>query len=426
MDTLENLSPSDLHNAALIEASRRNLLDFVTYTFPQYQVNWHHAYTCLRLQAWARGETKRLMIEEPPRHGKSELVSRRLPAWIFGIDPSAQIIASSYSADLTRSMNRSVQRIIDSDEYARVFPSTSLYGKNVRSTTEHSWLRNTDEFEVVGGTGYYKSAGVGGGITGRGFTHGIIDDPFKSRKEADSATIRNAVWDWYTSDFYTRQESGACILLTMTRWHEDDLAGRLRNAMHEGGDEWEIITLPAICERPNDVDTRSAGEPLWPEKYDLEDLAKIRAAVGTRDWMSLYQQKPSPQGSGMFNREWFEVVDSPPTNIVKTVRYWDMAATKPKAGRDPDYTVGVLMGKMTDDRYILLDIRRIRDNPGQVEALVRQTAIEDGVKTHVHIEQEPGSSGVMVIDHYIRRVLAGFVCKGNRVTGDKSSRAHPF
>jgi hypothetical protein len=148
------------------------------------------------------------MIFAQPRSGKSELVSRRLPAYILGRDPDATIIAASYGADLARRMNRDVQRIIDTPEYQRLFPDTQLWGKNVRSVADGSYLRNSDLFEVVGHRGFYMSVGVGGALTGMGSKYMVLDDPVKNRKEANSATYRQSVWEWYTSTFYTRLAPG--------------------------------------------------------------------------------------------------------------------------------------------------------------------------------------------------------------------------
>jgi hypothetical protein len=277
---------------------------------PGYQVNWHHAIVAEHLDRWVRGDIRRLMLFMPPRNGKSELVSRRLPAYILGRDPEAQIIACSYGADLASALNRNVQRIIDNPAYARVFPDTRLNSSNVRAAAQESYLRNSDTFEVVGHQGTYVSAGVGGAITGKGFQYGIVDDPIKNRDEADSPTYRAKVYDWYTSTFYTRQEGDdARILLTVTRWHEDDLAGRLLALADAdpAADRWEVLSFPAIAEGPNPHDPREPGDPLWPAKYPLTRLASMRATMGARDWTALYQQRPAPSEGAMFRREWFKV-----------------------------------------------------------------------------------------------------------------------
>ncbi|MBZ0293356.1 MAG: terminase family protein, partial [Anaerolineae bacterium] len=163
-----------------IELGRRTLLDFIRYTKPDYQVNWHHRLICNYLDRFIARDIENLMLFMPPRHGKSEIVSRRLPAYILGKMPDSEIIANSYSADLASRMNRDVQRIIDSLEYRELFPETQLFGRNVRTIADGSYLRNSDIFEVVGKRGVYRSAGVGGGIVGMGFHYGIIDDPIKN------------------------------------------------------------------------------------------------------------------------------------------------------------------------------------------------------------------------------------------------------
>jgi predicted phage terminase large subunit-like protein len=292
--------------------AREHLLDFTTYTKPDYQASWHHRALCEVLDRFVAGDITRLMVSMPPRHGKSELVSRRLPAYLLGRDPDANVIACSYSADLASSMNRDVQRIIDSPAYHRLFPSTTLYGSNIRTTAQGAYLRNSDIFEVVGHTGVYRSAGVGGGITGMGADFGIIDDPVKNQEEAASPTYRSKVWEWYTTTLYTRlEEADSRILLTMTRWHEDDLAGRLiKAAEKEDGEKWEIICLPALAEGPRDPrDPRREGEPLWPEKFPASRLAAMKITLGTYPWSALYQQAPAPAGGGLFKREWFRYLD---------------------------------------------------------------------------------------------------------------------
>ena len=287
-----------------------SLQNFTTFTKPDYKVNWHHELIFNKLDQFVSGDIKRLIISMPPRNGKSEAVSRRLPAYIFGRLPDTNIIACSYSADLAQRMNRDVQRIIDSPEYNTLFPDVYLNSSNVKTTAQGSFLRNSDIFEIVGSSGVYRSAGVGGGITGMGFKYGIIDDPFKNREEAESTTIRNKVYEWYTDTFYTRQEEDASILITMTRWHEDDLVGRLLNLAKNDpeADQWELITLPALSEeiRP-EYDLRTGpDQALWPGKYPEAVLRKIKATVPVYTWLSLYQQRPSSAAGNLFKRENFQ------------------------------------------------------------------------------------------------------------------------
>lgn len=405
--------------------ARRELLAFTQYTMPDFELNWHHELMCEYLDKFARMEIPRLIISMPPRHTKSELVSRRLPAFLLGRNPNATIIAASYGAELARNMNRDVQRIIDDAPYQRLFPSTTLSGANVRTLAQGTWLRNSDMFEVVGHDGYYRSAGVGGPITGMGMLYGIIDDPLKNREEANSPTIREKVWNWYTSTFRTRRAPGAAILITLTRWHEDDLVGRLLALAADDptADQWEVLTLPAIAEEPlAPYDPRAPGEALWPGRYDLDDLNRTRASLGSYDWNSLYQQRPAPLDGGMFKRPWFAIVDAAPAKASR-VRYWDKAGTT-DAGA---YTCGTLMARTDNGLFVIEDVVRGQWSALEREQVILQTARLDAARGVVAIwhEQEPGSGGKESAEATTRN-LAGYTVRAERVTGDKVTRAMPF
>jgi predicted phage terminase large subunit-like protein len=323
------------------QAGRASLLGFTLATYPTYQVNWHHELIAAALDDFATKRDQRLMVFSFPRSGKSELVSRRLPAYLLGREPDATIIATSYSASLASAMNRDVQRIIDSDEYRRLFPATRLWGKNVRSDAQGSWLRNSDLFEIVGHRGYYLSTGVGGGITGRGGKYLLIDDPVKNRKEANSPTYRNAVWEWYTSTLYTRLAPNGNILLIVTRWHEDDLAGRLLAVAKADpqADQWTVITLPAVAEEPVAAyDPRKPGDVLWPVRWDAGEMQRKRAVVGERDWASLYQQRPAPDEGEIFKRHHW--------------RYW-----QPRGANLPPVTVNMADGSVREVEPVELPLR---------------------------------------------------------------------
>lgn len=324
--------------------SRVGLLDFVKYTRDFYRASWHHREWAEKLTAFSRGEIKRLMVFAPPRHGKSELVSRCLPAFIFGTNPDARIITASYAADLARQMGRAVQRIMDQPEYRALFPDTKLEGANIRTVADGRYLRNSDEFEIVGRRGFYKCAGVGGGITGRGFDFGIIDDPVKDASEAWSETVRAAVWEWYTQVFLTRQEGNASILLTMTRWHEDDLAGRI---LAQGAGDWEIVRYPAL----------SDGYPdgaLWPSSYPVSWLTKQREAIGSRSFEALYQQTPMIGGGGIWKTTWFQRWRALPGDLTDWTQSWDFAA---KDTKDGSYNVGQVWASRGADKYLVDQVR---------------------------------------------------------------------
>jgi predicted phage terminase large subunit-like protein len=262
--------------------ARQSLLAFTEYTNPAYQRAQHHEQIAAKLEAVERGDIDRLMIFMPPRHGKSELASKRFPAWCLGRNPKRQIIAASYNSDLANDFGRNVRNIVAEPEFGQVFPSVSLAPDSQaanRMNTNHG--------------GAYVAAGVGTAVTGRGAHIALIDDPFKDREEADSERRRETVWDWYRSTLYTRLMPGGSIVLIQTRWHEDDLAGRI---LEQEADQWEVLELPAI---------NTAGEALWPEWYDVEALNRIKNTIGPREWSALYQQQPQPDEGTFFKREWF-------------------------------------------------------------------------------------------------------------------------
>ncbi|MDZ5782100.1 phage terminase large subunit [Marinococcus luteus] len=375
------LSSVDLPTAKEIqqEKSRRRLTDFTTYTMPDYKINWHHENLCHALDKMARRELKRLMVFMPPRHGKSELVSRRFPAYVLGRDPNANVIGASYSADLASSMNRDVQRIIDTPGYRELFPETTLNGTNVKTASQGSYLRNSEGFEIVGHKGNYKSAGVNGPITGFGADFAIIDDPVKNRQDAESKAFRDRLDDWFSSTLYTRLEEEACILITLTRWHEDDLAGRLlaRAANNPDAEQWEVIRYPAVfdekIEDKDPTDPRENGQALWPGKYDEKRLKTTKATVGSYDWSALYQQVPTPSEGGILKRHYFMYYKHPP-NVKKfdqIIQSWDMTF-KDKKGSD--FVVGQVWGRIGADKYLLDQVRDRLDFSATVQAVRNLTA----------------------------------------------------
>lgn len=306
--------------------ARRSLLSFTEYTNAQYRAASHHELICGKLEAVERGDIDRLMIFMPPRHGKSELASRRFPAWFIGKNPEKQIITASYGADLATDFGRDVRNIVASGEYSRLFP-TRL---SEDSRAAYRW--NTDR------GGSYVAVGVGGGITGRGADIALIDDPFKDRAEADSETIRERVKAWYQSTLYTRLMPGGAVILIQTRWHEDDLAGWLLEQAERGGDQWDVLELPA----------EQGGEALWPEWYPIEALHRIKAAIGPREYSALYQQKPQPDEGTYFKREWFKWYREVPAHTARFMA-GDFAVTEDGG----DFTeIGVVAIDPNDDMYV--------------------------------------------------------------------------
>jgi len=274
--------------------ARAGLLGFTEYTNSAYAAAPHHTLISEKLEAVERGEIKRLMICMPPRHGKSELASRRFPAWFLGRNSGKQIIAASYNADLANDFGREVRNIVDSNEFRALFDA---------SLSEDS--RAANRWHTNGG-GMYVAAGVGTAVTGRGADVLLIDDPFKDREEADSELRRQRVWDWYTSTAYTRLMPGGAIVVINTRWHDDDLSGKLLAQQDDGGDQWEVLSLPAI---------NKDYEALWPEWYPIDRLEQIKAVLPARDWNALYQQNPIPDDGDYFKTDWFGEYDELPPNL---------------------------------------------------------------------------------------------------------------
>lgn len=233
----------------------------------------------------------RLLVAMPPRHGKSEMASRYTPAWYLGRFPSRRVILASYEADYAASWGRKARDLLE--EHGR-----GLFGVGVRQDSHAA-----NRWDIAGHPGGMTTAGVGGAITGRGADLLIIDDPVKSVEEAESDTYRDRAWDWWRGVALTRLEPGGAVILVMTRWHEDDLAGRI---LQEDGANWRVLCLPALADDTDDDPLgREPGEPLWPERYDAEALARRRQEMGSRLYEAEYQQAPTPASGSIFRREWF-------------------------------------------------------------------------------------------------------------------------
>ena len=286
---------NEIKRQAKIELARRSFIDFISYTMPTYIRTWFNELLADNLQKFANGEIKNLMVFMPPQHGKSQLVSRHLPAYLLGIDPTKKIAGCSYSSSLSASFNRDIKRIIAEEPYMSVFPDTQINAKNAATDAKGAWLNNSEIFEIIEHKGFYKNVGVGGSLTGTAVDVGIIDDPVKDAKEADSPTIRQRVWDWYDTVFCTRLHNHSQQLLTMTRWHRDDLAGRILKS--DNAKDWEILKLPAIKEAVTHhfLDKRKEGEALWEARHSAEKILSRTE----RTFKALYQQDPMPPKGGL-------------------------------------------------------------------------------------------------------------------------------
>lgn len=378
-------------------------MDFIQFMNPNYEANWHHHLVATALERVLRKQCRRLMIFEPPQNGKSEQVSRNFPAFAFGRNPDLRIIACSYNASLAQDMSRDVQKIMTQPVYTALFPKTRL------ATSSDIEKRTQGQFDIVGRAGRYFAEGVDGSITGKSADIGIIDDPIKNRAEAESKTYRDKIWDWYKTAFTTRQfgDQGA-IIICLTRWHQDDLAGRLIKLAEENedADQWEVLDIPAICDRQRIWDPREIGEVLWPEKYPLAELRRRKAALGEYDWSALYQQEPSPPGGGLIKEVWFagKIVAKAPA-LARRCRAWDTAATE-RAG---DYSVGARVSEHQGKFYIE-DIHRDQYGPGDLDKAIRLCAEVDGKNTWIR-EEYTGAAGKIAIDlrqRDLKRTMPGY------------------
>lgn len=406
---MANLQQQSLPNqAAIAELARRELarrragtpyIDFLptvappTWTFdvPHIRLIGEH------LDAVTRGEIDRLAIFMPPRHAKTETVTIRYPVHRLERDPSTRALVTGYNQQVARKFSRKTRNII----YDRI---------------ELSDKTSSDEWETKAGGGLV-ARGVGTPPTGYGFDLILIDDPIKKREEAESPVYREKLWDWYTDDLYTRLEPGGAIILTLTRWHHDDLAAR---AIASEANRWTILRLPALAEE-NDPVGRKPGQALWPDRYDVASLARIRQVQNKRDgaysFESLFQQNPTPREGAFFKVNQLQIVDAVPVGLT-TCRAWDLAASAGKG----DYTAAVKIGVDKQGIWYILDMQRGQWSPDERDNVMKQIAALDGYNVRIRMAQDPGQAGV---DQAIRltRMLAGYSIRSERVSGDKAIRA---
>lgn len=382
--------------------------------------NWDWDYLLLiqyYLDKVTKGDIKRLMVFAPPRHGKSMMTTVRWPAWRLAKNPEMRIVIAAYNQHFVNNFSRAIRRI--AEPYVTFSPE----------------MKQVEHWETES-TGYIKAVGVGAGVTGMGADLIIIDDPIKSREEANSQAYRDRLWNWYKDDLWTRQEPNCAIVLIQTRWHEDDLAGRLLFESESEGEEWTILSLPALSEGEGDLLNRPEGKALCPPRYNEEYLENAKRTMGD-SFYALYQQRPRPKEGSFFKREWFEgkrkdeggferqiALTRLPSKFKSIVRYWDKAITEGGG----DYTVGVLMAVDFDGIYYVIDIER-----GKWSLLTRNDKMKLCAQRDrdrfgrvvIHMEQEPGSGGKESAMHSIA-LLAGFNVHASPVSGDKEERASGF
>ena len=367
---------------------------------PTWKWDWPHQNLIYRhLARVTSGEVKRLMIFMPPRHSKSETVTVRYTAWRMIREPGMNVILGSYNQRLANRFSRKIRRL--ADEY-----------------TELSKDRKAvDEWEMKAG-GTLCAVGVGSGVTGYGASLIVIDDPVKSRAEAESRAYRENTWDWFNDDIYTRLEPGASIILIQTRWNEDDLAGRLLKEMKDGGERWEVLSLPAIAEE-SDALNRKEGAALCPDRFNIEELMRIKKKLGEYTFTSLYKQRPVPREGGLFKRSWFTRIAENAPEGLRWFRGYDLAASTRTSA---DYTASFrcAIDRESGDLYIADGFRARVEGPEQRQYIVGRMREE---KNTVH-GIEAALHGKVFVQELRREVaLAGVPLRAVDPDGDKYTRA---
>ncbi len=352
----------------------------------------------------------RIIISAPPRHGKSQLTSIYMPAWALERFPNKQIILCAYGADLSVGFGRKVRDMLRDPQ------NVDMLRCRIRQDSS-----KVAAFQTETG-GQMASVGLGGPITGRGADILLIDDYIKEIKEALSPAYREYVWNWFTTTAFTRLEPGGSCIIIATRWHSDDLIGRV---LTNFPGQWEYIELPAIAGE-SDLLGRQEGEALFPQRYPIERLMDLKETLGSLFFEALYQQRPVDESKKISDGKWLKIIPEIPLleeRLVRRARVWDLAATEDGG----DYTVGTKLAfnRQNNNTY-LENVLRKQLSPNQVEQLVRNTALLDGVDTDIYIEQEPGASGKHLVEHFKNTVLKEFRVHAIPTTNAKLIRAQPF
>ena len=397
---------------SLLLVPQENLISFTCHTLPSFApAPFHIAYYEV-LTRFAMGEIKKLMITMPPQHGKSEGATRRLPAFVLGQDPDKRIAIVSYNAIKARKFNRELQRIMDDDRYYELFPQTLLAGQasyQEQGRRSRNYARNSDECEIVGYQGSFKTIGVGGSLTGEPVDMLIIDDLYKDASSAWSPVIRQNVADWYDTVASTRLHNDSQQLLVFTRWHMEDLAGRLleQEGVYdpiENPQGWLLVSFPAIQNRPpSEQDPRAEGEPLWPERHSLSKLLEIKGRSPTV-FESLYQQNPQPS-QGLMYEEFTCYTDLPSRSY--SVAYIDAADS------GADYLCALFYKEAEDGNYIT-DVLYTKD-PMEVTETTLTYMLQQHQVERCHIESNNG--GNLFVSNLQQRSWD---------TGNRLTRFNPF
>ena len=375
---------------------------------PYVYARHHHLLSNELVELYRRqeGAKRNLMVFEPPRHGKSEMCSHWFPTWGFALEPSDKVVLCSYEADVAARWGRATRRTI-TDHYQHI-------GARLLEDSKAA-----NRWETKDG-GMMVTAGVGGPITGRGGSVLILDDPIKNAEEANSEKMREALWDWWQTTFLTRAQKGtentnSIIVFIRTRWHEDDLAGRILNS--DTAEDWRVIDLPALAQE-NDPLGRQEGAALWPERYDEVELESIKRKIGSRNFISLYQQHPTPPEGSAIHRLWWKWYDKIELDkFDQIIQSWDPAFDDAETS---DYVVGQVWGRLGNDFYLIDAVRERLNFPDTLGAIKQMS---DQYPQARYKLVEKSANGFAIIQT-LKRELGGILPTGTRSRSKDTRLTH--
>lgn len=404
----------EYYTLLLERARRKSRVDYFTFlkhlSPDEFTWNWHHRYCCKILQDWIMTDKHPfLMIFMPPQHQKSTMLTEYLPAWAFGQSIDYQALLIMYNSTQAKKYNRKIQRIMDNKEYKLIFPKTRLNEKRVVTSAEGSYVKNSEEFEIVGGRGFLKSVGVGGGIAGNPAKLAFLDDLIKNVQEANSLTYRERTHEWYTDELEARLHNDSKVAFTITRRHEDDQAGRLlkRDGIIEEGGKWKVVKIPAIkVDDSNPDDPRNIGEALFPELHSLSRLQYIQEKE-PRTFAGLYQQEPKVKGGDLIKGEWFDIKKPHELPFDIDMIDWDCfidGAWTEKVSNDPT-AIGFCYHDRSNDILYIRNIHDFRKKISDAVAYVSKESSYNGVGNQSLVYIELKASGEAFKDYLF---LEGF------------------
>lgn len=396
--------------AVASHGERKTFGVWLTIARPEHRWDYRHFRAMQdRLDRITAGELRRVYFQVPIRHGKTEHNTIAYAAYRLEQDPRTRILVGSYNQRKAEKFSRDIRRLA-----------------RARGVVMSAERDTAGEWETAAGGGVL-AVGAGAGVASVNADLILIDDPIGSRDDAESQAKRDQVWDWLTNDILARCEPQTAVVMTMSRWHSDDPAGRLKDQQSA---RWSMLDLPAEAE-PNDPLDRAVGEPLWPEHRGLEWLQEKREELGAYGFASLLQGRPRPREGGMFKWAWWQLLDAVPATG-PMIRYWDLAGTEPKGkGHDPDYSAGPLLCRMPDKRTAIVDVSRFRKSiaarDAELETICKADLASYRGRVRWWIETEAGIAGEDRTADLVQRLQAlGMPVYTEHPTGKKEFRAEPL